>query len=223
MARARRARALRVPSGHPPLRRICVTPGDVVRFDQYQQKWRPLQPFVFVGHVARPDRARIRISAGIEDRADCLPKCRPLLRSARASPWPVAFVRSAARAAAMRTCYPAGSRWIEGFEPKRAGARSSTARGFPATRTTSIRPARWMQAEAASSCWRLLGRERVPDDADRRGAATITSSASSRDASATRRCRAWTRRRAQRRASVLAVSGRYAAVVTAGIGSMLWI
>jgi nicotinamidase-related amidase len=89
--------------------------SEVLQFEHYHQKWRPAPPLVFVdmlqGQLESDD------DFGSEETGPVLAKCRMLLAEARERHWPVAFVRSARAPGAKIT---AASRWIEGFEPKRA-------------------------------------------------------------------------------------------------------
>jgi nicotinamidase-related amidase len=90
--------------------------NEIVHFEQYHQKWRAAPPLVFVDMLR--DQIEPEPGFGRDAIEPVLARCRALLEEARERHWPVAFVRSAARATTMRAS--ASSRWIEGFEPTRA-------------------------------------------------------------------------------------------------------
>lgn len=89
--------------------------SDIVQFEQYQQKWRPAPPVVFLDMLE--DQLESEDGFGARECEPALAKCRLLLAEARERRWPVAFVRPPMPASAAR-CHKA-ARWIEGFEPKR--------------------------------------------------------------------------------------------------------
>jgi nicotinamidase-related amidase len=88
--------------------------SEVLRFEHYHQKWRPAPPLVFVDMLQGQLESDEDFGRGETD--PVLAKCRLLLTEARERHWPVAFVRNAPSPTARSS---AASRWIEGFEPRR--------------------------------------------------------------------------------------------------------
>jgi len=88
--------------------------SEIVEFNKYRSV-RAAPPLVFVDmlrHELDPETGFSEAEFG-----PVLARCRLLLAEARSRHWPVAFVRSAARSA---PGFPSsGSRWIDGFEPRR--------------------------------------------------------------------------------------------------------
>jgi nicotinamidase-related amidase len=179
--------------------------SEVLQFEHYHQKWRPAPPLVFVdmlqGQVERDE------DFGKDEIDPVLGKCRMLLAEARERHWQVAFVRNTPVPGARIT---AASRWIEGFEPKRSDMVFDRA-GPSCYSNESFADA----MDSAGRVYVLAG-----FGADGACLATLMDAARNdhfvglvRDASATRPLPGYDAAESHR--AVLAVSTRYATIVTA--------
>jgi nicotinamidase-related amidase len=179
--------------------------SEIVQFERYHNR-RIAPPLVFV------DMLREQLD-GEEDfgRAQTEPvlaKCRFLLQEARARHWPVAFVRTATAPSTRRGS--SASIWIEGFEPRRADM------VFDRTGPSCY------SSEAFANAMDSAGRVYVLAGfcADSSCLTTLIDAAQNdhfvglvRDASATRPLPGYDAAESHR--AVLAVSSRYATIVTA--------
>ena len=87
--------------------------SEIIAFEKYQKRAAP--PLVFIDMVQ--GQLECEEDFGRAEIDPVLAKCRLLLDEARQRHWPVAFVRAAPPANLHRS---SASRWIEGFEPQRA-------------------------------------------------------------------------------------------------------
>jgi nicotinamidase-related amidase len=181
--------------------------SDIVQFEQYQQKWRAAPPLVFIDMLR--DQIEPEPGFGRDAIEPVLAKCRALLEEARERHWPVAFVRSAARTTTMRRA-SASSHWIEGFEPKRADM------VFDRSGLSCYSNDEFANAMDAAGCVFVL----AGFSGESSCLATLIDAAQNnhfvglvQDASATRPLPGLDAAESHR--AVLAVSGRYATIVTA--------
>lgn len=179
--------------------------SEVVQFDRYHTK-RIAPPLVFV------DMLREQLDSeedfGRAQTEPVLAKCRFLLAEARERHWPVAFVRTATAPSTRRGS--GASMWIEGFEPRRADM------VFDRTGPSCYSSESFANAmDSAGRVYVLAG-----FCADSSCLTTLIDAAQNdhfvglvRDASATRPLPGYDAAESHR--AVLAVSSRYATIVTA--------